>query len=387
MPQLFHRTLLKSGMMAVGGRLYESAHPNQKFPVQPIVRRHITALITILLTVSWGTAQDYQVRTRVDLVVVPVSVRDGAGKLLTGLTKEDFTVLEDGRPQTISNFSIDPQPLSAAIVIDTGMGGNSLRRLTPLFISVTGGFSSFDEMASFRYDHLVHQLSDFTNDHEKIEKSLDVVKEIAETAPATVPAGSPAPTAPKIVQLLLGVLGGGGGSSGPVDPSKPPTSQLPTVRKQTVPPSRVLYDAVYQAAQALADRSPERRRIIFIISDSQVSPSANTHNLKDTTDFLLRNNIELYSVVEDYGAFEGRFSALSSIADATGGDVYQGLSTDAMERAFSRITEEARNQYVLGYHSTNVTEVQLPLFHTIEVHARDPKWKITHRKGYFQNPS
>jgi VWFA-related protein len=352
------------------------------------VRRHITALITILITVSWGMAQDYQVRTRVDLVVVPVTVRDGDGKLVTGLTKEDFTVLEDGQPQTVSNFSIDPQPLSAAIVIDTGMGGNSLRRLTPLFISVTGGFSPFDEMASFRYDHLVHQLSDFTDDHEKIEKSFDIVKEIADKAPATVPAGSPAPTAPKIVQLLLGVLGGGsGGASTPVDPSKPPTSQLPTVRKQTVAPSRVLYDAVYQAGEALVDRPSDRRKIIFIISDSQVSPSANTHNLDDTTDFLLRHNIELFGVVEDYGALEGRFSALSSFAQATGGDVYNGLSTEAMEKAFTRITEEARNQYVLGYHSTHVTEVQIPRFHTIEVKGRDPRWKITNRKGYFQNPA
>jgi len=57
-----------------------------------------------------------------------------------------------------------------------------------------------------------------------------------------------------------------------------------------------------------------------------------------------------------------------------------------MEKAFSRITEEARNQYVLGYHSTNTTKVQLPVFHEIEVKGRDPKWKLSHRKGYYQIP-
>jgi hypothetical protein len=70
------------------------------------------------------SAQDFQVQTRVDLVVVPVSVRDG-DRIVGGLTKDDFAVFEDGRPQEISNFSADPQPLSAAIVIDTGMGGTA----------------------------------------------------------------------------------------------------------------------------------------------------------------------------------------------------------------------------------------------------------------------
>ena len=70
-----------------------------------------------------------QIRTQVDLVVVPVTVKDSKGKLVTGLTKEDFTIREDKKLQSITNFSIDPQPLSAAIVVDDGMNGNQLRRL------------------------------------------------------------------------------------------------------------------------------------------------------------------------------------------------------------------------------------------------------------------
>jgi VWFA-related protein len=351
------------------------------------VRRHLTVLLTILLAVSLLPAQDFKVKTRVDLVVVPVSVRGDEGKLVPGLEKEDFTILEDGKPQTITNFSIDPQPLSAAIVIDTGMGGNSMRRLVPLFISLTGGFSEFDEMAAFRYDHLIHQLSDFTSDPEKIEKSFDVVKKIAETAPATVEAGDPAPTAPKIVQLLLGLLGGGTGGGGAIDPSRPPTQQVPTVQKKTIPQTRVLYDAVFEAGKSLVDRPMDRRRIIFIVSDAQVSgTNTQAHNLKDTTEFLLRNNIELYAVTTDFGAFEGKYSVLNAFADATGGDVYRGLSTDSMEKAFNRITEEARNQYVLGYHSTQTLKVQLPTFREIEVKGRDPKLKMTFRKGYYQIP-
>src|SRR5262245_54343327 len=85
-----------------------------------------TAFLLITLALSPGlAAQNYRVRTSVDLVVVPTSVRDGKGRLVTGLAQKDFAILEDGVPQTITNFSDDPQPLSAAIVIDTGMGGNA----------------------------------------------------------------------------------------------------------------------------------------------------------------------------------------------------------------------------------------------------------------------
>src|SRR5262245_15986729 len=218
--------------------------------VKAQVRRLIAILIPALSLVSILKAQNYQMRTKVDLVVVPTTVRDDKGKLVPGLTQKDFTIFEDRVPQMISNFSDDPQPLSAAIVIDTGMGGISMRRLVPLFITLTSGFSDFDEMAAFRFDHFVFQLSDFTNDHEKIEKSFDIVKTIAAKQPATVPAGAPAPTAPKILQLLLGILNSSGGAGGLADPGRPPTETLPTVRSPRVGPSRVLYDVLHDTAKA-----------------------------------------------------------------------------------------------------------------------------------------
>jgi len=260
-----------------------------------------------------------------------------------------------------------------------------MRRLVPLFISITGGFSEFDEMCSFRYDHPVHQLSDFTGDPLQIEKSLEVVKTIAEKQPATVPAGNPMPTAPKIIQLLLGALGGGSAGGGPPpDPSKPPTTQRPPSRG-SVPASRVLYDAVYEAAKALEQRPSNHRKIIFIVSDGQVA-GTNTHNLEDTTTLLLRDEIQLYAVLTDSGAFEGSFGVLGSYASATGGDTYRGLTTASMESAFTRITEQARNQYVLGYHSNNEIPNGLATLRTINVQVENGSWKVTHRKGYLQIP-
>jgi VWFA-related protein len=326
-----------------------------------------------------------QIRTNVDLVVVPVAVRGSKGKLVTGLTQKDFKILEDRTPQAITNFSDDPQPMSAAIVIDTGMGGISMRRLAPLFIAVTDGFSELDEMAAFRYDHLVFQLSDFTSDHETIEKSFKIVKTIAEKQPATVPRGDPAPTAPKILQTILGLINFGG-YGGAVDSTRPATERLPTVGSRRVDQSRALFDALFDAAIALEKRPNSRRRIIFIVSDGQVSSGRNTHNFEEITDLLLRDNIELYAVNTDSDPVERRLGVLGSLARATGGDEYRGLNASSMENAFSRITEQARNQYVLGYHSSNKPPSEFPVVRTIEVTGRDSSWKVMHRKGYIQVP-
>src|SRR5579862_5252517 len=89
----------------------------------------LPCLAVLLLFSALFVGQDFQLRTRVDLVVVPTSVRDAGGSLVPNLKQDDFTVLEDGEPQTISSFSTDPQPLSVVILIDTAMGGGELRRL------------------------------------------------------------------------------------------------------------------------------------------------------------------------------------------------------------------------------------------------------------------
>src|SRR5262249_54450536 len=121
-------------------------------------------------------------------------------------------------------------------------------------------------------------------------------------------------------------------------------------------------------------------------SDGQVSAAANTHNFAEITDLLLHDNIELYSVNTDDNPVDRKLGVLNSLARATGGDEYRGLNTASMENAFARITEQARNQYVLGYQSSNELKDRLPVVRQIEVKPSDPKWSVTHRKGYTQIP-
>src|SRR5690242_19368022 len=140
--------------------------------------------IALLAVISASAALVYgQIRTRLDLVVVPVSVRDNNGNLLTGLVQDDFVVLEDGKPQTISNFSADRLPLSAAIIVDDAIRTLMLKRVADQFHSLLSGFDPADELMLFRYDHFVSKLSDFTSDPSVVERSFSDVTRILDARP------------------------------------------------------------------------------------------------------------------------------------------------------------------------------------------------------------
>jgi len=321
-----------------------------------------------------------QIRSGVEPVVVPVNVRDSDGKLITGLAKEDFKVAEDGITQTVSNFSIDPVSLSAAIIVDDGMGGDSLRRLVPLLEVMTSGFAPEDEMVSFRYDHFVWKLSDFTSDSKVIQRSFNELAKIAETRPAEGAPGDGLATGPSWLSKILGqsTIGTNGA------PVLVPTA---ADRPKSPPTSHVLHNALFEAATALKSRPASRRKIILLVSDGQVSGAGNTQTLEKNVDFLLENNIQVYSVATDYALREGALGLLSVYGKATGGDVYSGGSTREMEIAFSKITEQARNQYVLGYISSNEPRGLNPVTREIRVETRTPGQTVTYRKSYIQYPA
>jgi hypothetical protein len=95
---------------------------HKEAPAQ-LVRFTFCLLALILVFFSRSQAQDEQpvdrspklLKVPVDLVVVPVTVNDSEGNLVAGLEKSDFLLEDDGVPQPISYFSIDPLPLSVAI--------------------------------------------------------------------------------------------------------------------------------------------------------------------------------------------------------------------------------------------------------------------------------
>ena len=344
----------------------------------------------VLLLVSAGTLRS-QFSARVDLVVVPVSIRDNNGFLVTSLGRDDFKILEDGKPQTITNFSTDAVPLSAAIVVDDAISGAALKRLIQALPSLTAAFAPDDQMTAFRYDHFVWRLSEFTSDQAQIVKSFHELDRIADTR--RDPEEPPAAIArlerktPGWIHALARIFTVG--SNGAPDPTAP---VAPAPR--TPPSSRTMHSAVYDAAMALQNRPENHRKVIFLISDGAVRepqisliPGKTLHSFDRNVELLLKSGIQVYSVYTVADLLESSSGMLDAYAKATGGDVYGGRSASDMEFAVRRIVEQARTQYVLGYLSSNEAP-RLGVYRKIEVKSGDPdqKRKVVHRKGYFQYP-
>src|SRR5262245_4069288 len=100
-----------------------------------------TLAMLALLTSLPMPGQQSQIRSNVELVLVPVSARGKNGRIIADLSAADFTVKEAGKKQTITSFSVDPVPISAAILIDTGISEVALNRVKASFPALMGAFA------------------------------------------------------------------------------------------------------------------------------------------------------------------------------------------------------------------------------------------------------
>jgi VWFA-related protein len=149
-------------------------------------------------------------------------------------------------------------------------------------------------------------------------------------------------------------------------------------------PSKVLDDAIFAAAADLGSRERNRRKIVLVISDGE--STGNDHSFDETTQSLLEKGVEVYAIGLDQPFPYKELSVLQQYAKSTGGDVYFVNSLQNIESSYSTVTEEARNQYILGYVSNNEVVGTGPVFRSIEVEVAGGNLKTRHRKGYYQYP-
>ena len=114
-----------------------------------------------------------RIRTTVSLVVVPVTVKDSAGELVTDLQQNDFRVFEDGIEQPIALFSVDAFPLSAAILIDDDLKQSTAEKVQKTLETLAGAFSASDEVSLWRFDEVPEQISEeFITDNDALLTQL-----------------------------------------------------------------------------------------------------------------------------------------------------------------------------------------------------------------------
>lgn len=319
------------------------------------------------------------IRVHSNFVQVPVTVKDGSGRMVDGLLPADFSVVENGTKQKLSYFSSDPFALSVAIVLDLGMPDTAVQKVNQTFPALVGAFAPYDEVALYTYSSTVSEVSDFAGATQRLTALLNQMKTQRghDNGPAVL--SGPLANGPTINGIPVGS----------------PTQPVYTPPKE----SHVLNDAILQAALDLSKRARTRRKIIFVISDGREYGSKASYS--DVKRLLLSNEIQVKAVAVESAALpvygkierlhlphEGYGNLLPKYASATGGaPVYTELSRNAIEEIYAQAMSEARNQYTLGYTPARPKVPTTAAYRSIEVMVNRPGLKIYAKDGYYPAPS
>jgi VWFA-related protein len=358
----------------------------QPGPSQPDERQPAPPGMHPIETVPAGSAPRNQINPKETLftigvsarfVQVPVTVKDPDGRRVDGLLPKDFTVLENGKKQTLTYFSSDPFELSVAVLLDTGMPDVAVQKMNQSYSALIGAFSPYDEVAIYTYSSTVSQVTDYTGRPERLTAALNQMKLVRGGS-----GGPPVLSGPFTGGPAVNGIPVGGGGAAPVN----------TPDRE----SHVLNDAILRAAQDLSKRDRTRRKVIIVISDGREFGSQAGY--RDVLKVLETRGIQVKAVVVDSGALpvfkqvekfhiktQGYSDILPRYTSATGGgQVLTELSRNAMEDAYAQITSEARNQYTLGYVPPAAATSGR---REIEVLVDRPQLKIFAKAAYYATPS
>jgi VWFA-related protein len=313
----------------------------------------LRATISRQSSISQSEAQA-KIRVNSDLVIPPVTVKDRNGNLVSDLQSKDFRVFDDSVEQSIGVFTTEGLPLSLVILVDDDLKSGDAAQMAPTLRTILAGISLDDEAVACRFDLLFYPGDGFTNDHDKLWAELQSVQE--HSGPST---------------------------SGPVPFVYDPNPEVAPVNLGSRP-TKALDDAIYSSAALLQNRDVGRRKAILLITDGINGEQFNHHTYEDTLETLVRDNVSVYILAVGSKSSRRKFSKLVKYADESGGDIYYAAKSNAMEKLYSHITEQARHEYTLAY----VPRGNNPnsSYHVVEVKTTREGLHVKTRQGYYTAP-
>jgi VWFA-related protein len=293
-------------------------------------------------------------KVNVNIVQLFFNVKDKKGALIPSLTKDDFEIAEDTKPQTIKYFAAESNlPLTLGILIDAS---GSQMRVLDMEKQVGGDFLSQilrDKDLAFvlSFDVNAELLQDFTSSVASLKRAMNGVRINTGGGGGSIPGlgGGPIPT----------------GSNGP---------------KGTV-----LYDAVYLAAHDELSQQVGRKAMILLTDGEDQGSQL---RIKDAIEAAQKADTIVYVLLCADRGFYGGFgysgdSDMKKLTSETGGRVIEvGNKPDKLRDAFNQISNELRSQYSIGYSPTNA--VKDGSFRKVEIQVKTNKdYKIQSRNGYY----
>ena len=322
------------------------------------------------------------IQANVNFVQIPFTVKDKSGALVPAIDWREVRINENGLRKHISYWTSDPYPLSVAFVIDQTLPFEVMSRVNTALGALQGAFTPYDEMAIFTYNNGPTMRTDYTGaQSSRITAVIEQSKSTGREAQLYTPDGPLSQTT---------YLNGHS-----VDPNTQPVRNNNSTFINAQKETHALNDAIFMAAQSLAKRPTNRRRMIYVISDGKEYGSKAT--FKENVRFMQTNAITLYAtVVGDSSTpyvgfldhyhipFTMRENILPQYTAQTGGEAVLGFRQKQIETSFAKIAEDVRVQYTVGYYSNEpVTD---PKFRTVEVQVLRPGLDVIAKKGYYPMP-
>jgi VWFA-related protein len=289
-------------------------------------------------------------KVNVNVVQLFFNVKDKHSALIPNLTKNDFDVAEDGKPQTIKYFTAESNlPLTLGIMIDAS---GSQRNVIDMEKEVGGAFlhqilTDKDEAYVISFDISVDLLQDFTRDVHRLQAALNKAKVNVDYSSGGIPG-----------------MGGG-----PVP--------------QHNSPGTLLYDAVYLSAHDMLSKEVGRKAMV-LLTDGQDEGSR--LKIQDAIEAAQKADSIVYVLLCADRGFYGGFgysgeSDMRKLTEATGGRVINvGNKFDKLKEAFDQIAAELRSQYNIGYTPTN-SKLD-GSYRKLEIKNKQG-YKIQARAGYY----
>jgi len=289
-------------------------------------------------------------------VLLPVTVRDQSGQIVTGLTPRDFRVFEDGVEQLLSDLSLRPVPVDVVLMVDTS---SSVVANLDDFRRAAGGFAEHlaldDRLSLIQFDDHVRLLQDWTSNRVQFRRSLNRVVPGMFTrfndavSLAANEQFQRTNTRRAIIILTDGIDSGRGGT---------------------------FASAARAALQAQVT--------VYVVSNTEIERSRKQSELQtlSATESIARfNQLRIEDLKMGLAALDNSEQNLANLTSATGGRLYKPASFDDLSRIYAEVASELSHQYAIYYTPTN--KIRDSRFRRVKVQTIESEYRVSARAGYY----
>ena len=277
----------------------------------------------------------YTLHENVDEVLLSCTVIDEKGHPVEGLTQADFRVWEDNAPQRVSSFRHQDQPVSIGLLIDnSGSMRDKRTAINNAALELMRESNRQDTAFVVNFNDHAYLDQGFTKDLVSLDRGLSHFDSKGTTA---------------------------------------------------------LYDAVAASADELSKHATYSKQVLLIVSDgadnaSHLTEQKAIQRVQDLGGPVVYSIGLLYDA--DQREYQSAHEALQTLSDDTGGVAYFPRSLEEVNSIASDVARDIRNQYTIGYHSTNLSSKGG--FRVVHVEAygrKGMKLSVRTRRGYYAKPA